>query len=138
MTGGFARLSSESPACCSCCTTNDEDEEGGATGLATSRESGLGFGENEGIENVRANAAREGKEAEGAGEADWGGEGLAPDSGTPAVSMRCWSSFADDDDVGGGGGWDSADCHASWAACSSALAASGSNALRTSSETGSG
>jgi len=76
LTGGFAilgtedPLSSESPARCSRCTKNDDNVEGEATGLATSNDSGLDFGENEGIENVRANAAREGKEAEGVGETD--------------------------------------------------------------------
>jgi len=76
LTSGFAvlgtedPLSSESPPRCSCCTKNDDSVEGEATGLATSNDSGLGFGENEGIENVRANAAREGKEAEGVGETD--------------------------------------------------------------------
>lgn len=88
-------------------------------GLATSNDSDLVFGENEGIENVLASTAREGKEEEGVGDTGRGVEEHVPDSNVlvrdPGEGF--WPSFTgaeygdSDDDLGGG--WDSAVSHAS-------------------------
>lgn len=110
-------------------------------GFATSRDCGLVFGEKEGIENVRASAARDGNAVDGVGEIGRVVGELAPDASRLSVAVlvpgvgegrRFESSFAGGDGALGGGGWDSADSHAARASFSSALSAKGSNSLRTS------
>lgn len=103
---------------------------GEGTALAVSRESGRG--RDNGIENVRANAARDGKDEDVDEPPDIGGD--SGGCGATEASFRGGVGAAIGEGVLGGGGWASEVSHASRAASSSKLTR-GSNSLRTSFDT---
>lgn len=98
-------LASSGLAGWSCCAANEDRVAGEAICLATSSDCGLFLGENDGIENVRAIAAKEGNEEEvedpeGSCEVDEFAESRLGEMDTVSCGG---SSFAGEGVVGGGG-----------------------------------